>query len=666
MSTNDSMWLCTLCEKAFEVDPGTPTDEIRCPHCMRRTGLVPGGESGPASPAKMSEGGAEARATKGGSGLWKLLVLVVALGLGAGGAWWAWTAFSKPGPLDGLEQLAKTPDLASILDVGPEDSRLASCNSLKGFEDLLNSAGLVGDAGDAAPGSLRSVETLLAGSTWVLPAEGLAIGLSCLRKNGAFAAVCRPATKSLTMPIEKQPVGLCVVRDGTVTDAVLLPHNTALELSQLEPLEPAKGAAWVLAAAGGLAREPSDTYRLLGAALDIWEDPVIRFQLGEAKVRYKVMDFASEDMAKALMAGYNEEGVLRLAELQMRLGRFAEALGMYQKALQEGSTSPVVKLGKARCLLSVGKPDEAGPLLTELSKQSPDLEGLNQVLAAWHMMGKRPDEALAALKTDLAAHPSPGAALALVRATESMKGSEPAYQALAEIKVQGVELELERLRLGLMTGKKAETLELAKTLATRYGEDANVQRACGLVFFDMNDLPRSETSFAAAERLGGGKEFESLTYLTLVRYLLESKGQKPSPSGEETFKMLVGRHPNARLDVALSLEGLGLWQKARELLESALAADAGKMDLAVALYGLYLRNGDPGKADQLRQATLKRLSEAERPGVEEGFQHELESVQHPETTPSANEVVTPPTKAAIPSNQAPAPAAPGTPAPASK
>lgn len=647
MSANDNQWFCTLCNKTFEMESDLAESERRCPFCMRRTGLTKGGTQPDGKTGEASAFPSHTVKRKGS--WWKWLLVAVSVGAAGAGGWWAWSIWSVPGPMDDLERVALSEDLKLLLDVEPQDSRLATCDSLEGYRRLLEETGLLGDAAQTgvetsqeAPAALRSVGTLLGGGDRALPAEALAIGLACLRSHGMFAQPCRPAKVDLTAPMPRQSVGLCSVKDGKVESAVLIPDGGEVTPEELEVFTPAQGGAWVLATLGAMAQEPGEAYRLFGAALQAWEDPLVRFQLGEAKLRFKVPDFASEDMAKALSAGYNEQGAVRLAEVQAGLGHWDEALGLYQRVLQGSPSSPVAKLGKVKALLSMGQMKEAETLLAELEREAPSLEGLNHVLAAWHLANKRTDQALAALKKELDTRPTVSSALAWIRTLESVKGTAEAAKALAELKVPGVELELEALRLQLTQGQKAESAQSAEKLAQKYPTDPNVMRACGLAFFDAGELGKAEAAFAAADQYGQNKEFESLTYLTLVRYLMESKGLKSAQSGEATLKMLESRHPNADVDVALSLNGLGLWKQAREILEKKLESDPlRKVDIAVNLYGLYLRNGDPAKADALRKRILGELPEAERTGVEAGFQHELESVKEPEDTPSSASTPTP-------------------------
>ncbi len=632
MSENRETWFCTLCNKESELSPEQNEQELRCPHCMRKTGLVRGRAAATASAAAGSQG---VNSAKGSARWWIAGVLVLALAGGSVGAWFVWQALQAPDEGVDLDSLVQEETLKGLLDVSPEDPRLEGCGSLAGFAALLESKGFFGAPETDARVSLRPVSELLEGTRGGIPAEGLALGLACIRAHGSFAVPCLPTNVDLTVPMQKQPMGLCAVSDGKATDSVLLPKSLEMGPDSLRPLDARKGAALVLATAGGLAEEPAAVYGMMGKALEIFEDPLIRFQLGEAKVKFKVMDFASEDMAKALAAGYNQSGVMRLAEVQSRMGRWAEALGLYTKVLQESPELPKAKLGKIRSLLGMGRMADAEPLLKELSQTTPDMEELNHILAAWHLANKRGDEALAALRKEVALRPSPGSALALIRTAESVKGAEAAFAELGTLAVAGMEVELEKLRLALILGKREDVVKLAESLAATYPDDANVRRACGLGYFEVQQLDKAELHFDAADKLGGDREFESLTYLTLVRYLMEGAGRKPNESGASTLARLEQRHKNARLDVALSLEGLGQWQLSRTLLEEFLAKDPLKVDAAVALYGLYLRNGDPSRADALRKKTVAALPEAERVGVESGFQHELESVEHPEDTPSS-------------------------------
>lgn len=628
MSESRDPWLCTLCNEEFEPAEGSMEAELRCPKCMRKTGLVKGvvAHAAAAPPGNASH----YPGAPGGAGKWRVVVMLASVGLAGVGGWFGWQAWKAPSPQSGFEEMLSG-ELTAYLDVAQGDARLASCDTLKGYAALVEKAGKGQDSSKA----VRPASVLLDATDGLLPAEALLLGLACIRDHGPFAVPCRVAGVSPTVRLQQQAMGLCEVHDGEVAQHVVVPADGVPEGAALEALDLVKGAALVLATGGSMASEPSEAYRLFGAALSAWEDPRIRFQLGEAKVRFNVLDFASEDMAKALTSGYDEGGVMRLAEVQSRQGNWGEALGLYGKVLQENATAQKAKLGKIRCLLGLGKMADAEPLLNELEKSSPDMEELNHVLAAWHLANKRGDEALAALKREFDVRPSPASGLSLVRATESVKGAEAAFGLLNSLPERGMELELEKLRLALILGNKEEVARLAEALGTAYPDSAHVQRACGLGFFEVQQLDKAEHHFEAADTLGGAAEFESLTYLTLVRYMLEGSGKKGTKSAQETLAMLEQRHKNARLDVALSLEGLGLWNQARGLLEELLAKDAMKVDAAVALYGLYLRNGDPGRADALRQRTLAALPEQERIGVETGFQHEKESVESPEDTPSS-------------------------------
>ncbi|GEM_PF-4104558 len=630
----ESKWYCTLCKQEFGVEPQSNPGEIRCPLCMKKTGLVAGGASripgkpGGAHTKKQLAGAASGRS-------WLVAVVGAVIVVGGAAAALVWTLLEPQEGSRGLPELLQRPVVAEAVGLPSDKALLSTCNSLEGFQQLLEGFEPPPTGEDSLQSEVKGVSALLEQRGPALPVEILALGLACLNEGGSFAAPCRRKSVGLTEDLNMVPAGLCTAEGDAVGDAAIWPPESGLEPGDLVIMGYPEAVAWLLASKGATAAQPAKAYELFAEAMELAALPQFRFQLGEAKYRFKLPDFAAEDMAKALSAGFDAAGATRLAELLSRLGRWSEALEIYNRIVRESGSTPEVTLGQARAYLSMGRLAEAEPLLNQLAKSSPGLPGLNQVLAAWHLSSKRYDEGLAALKAEYDLRPSKESALGWLRALEATKGSEAALETLKQIDIGGMEISLERLRLHLVRDEKQEAVALARELSGSYPEEVLVRRASGMAFMHAGEFPEAEEAFAAAERLEGNTGYETLTYLTIARFQMEAKGLKPKESAMATLAKLEERNGEARLDVGLSLEGLGLWTQARDLFEEGLRGNKGRNDMAIALYGLYLRNGDPEKAAKLRNETLAAVKEAERVGLEAGFQHEYEAVQKPDQTPTS-------------------------------
>jgi hypothetical protein len=362
--TSAGTYVCTLCNQAFDVETGQP---VRCPHCLRVTGIVDA--SAPRSAPAL---------------LWpralRWLAVLAALAVVAAAAWLALRKLSAPAPFDPADELARlagvTPPWDGFSQVGAPFARSVegqeTGTAFAALAGVLGGKGFTPYSGSEPPDQVATALQLeAAGTVSVTPLEGVAYLLSCARAAGIPAVPCglRSEQRSLTVPFFKRGYAACLVSEATVT-AVVAPFSEAPP-EDYSPLPPEQFAAHFYAAMAESARLSAEAYRDYSAALTFSRDPAVLFSRGQRRVRSNVVEFGLDDMRAALASGDDAGARLVVAQLLMSRGQPARALAEFEAAIALDPGLVPARLGKATALVWLGQEARALPLLEELLAKDP-------------------------------------------------------------------------------------------------------------------------------------------------------------------------------------------------------------------------------------------------------------------------------------------------------
>jgi len=286
-----------------------------------------------------------------------------------------------------------------------------SC-SVTSFAGLADGAARAGfsplPAGERPERILTGEELAGGGADAVTSVEAAGFLLGCALASKVAATPCRKKGAGLTVPFIFRQYALCRAENGDLT-AVAPPFGEAGDLADWELMEPGAFFAHFLAAAGEIAVDPREAYRLFGAALEFKDEPALFFSRGLVKVRNGVVEFGVDDMRKAVSFETDAEALVKMGEILMERGDVGGALQEFSRAHTLDAGNVVARYGLARARLATGASDKALPILDELLAEGVDLPGLKTTLANTYLHlarhAEEVDEAFALLEKGLTRAP---------------------------------------------------------------------------------------------------------------------------------------------------------------------------------------------------------------------------------------------------------------------
>jgi len=593
-------YVCTLCNVEFPSDGESPP---RCPHCLRRTGVVPAAHDAP--PRRRWRPGRRTflvlSAAVAAAGLtaaaWFLLPLLSS-GDRAGPLEETLIAADMPVPWGDTDSLAS--DAGEMAGMTPQDAARAlsaACHERDGLR-------LLGP--DEHPEAFRTgseVHALHNGA--ISRVEAAACLVAMAMASGVRGTPCAPPPPTALVPAWDRAVGLCL---GQGTDrTVVVPGAVEADPDAWQSLSMAQFAAVYLAGAAEAADSQPRAYALFRQARALWDDPTILFRLGAAKARMGVKEFAIEDMRQALAAGAGSDGNLLLADTLLEVGEAAEAVQTYDKA---GAEAPRVRLGKARALLVLGQTDEAGTQLEPLARDHPDMDGVLETVASWKLRTGDLDGAVQTIENAIRLRPRPDHYLMLddllaqqKRPADSLPRLAAGYDATRALRV-GERL----LRRQIENGQADEAVRFSAQLLEDHADDRSARwlRFEALLAADRTKDADREAD-AVLRSPAGSDSRSAMIAAAVARLRLEAAGDKGIGLASDMLHKLALDGPRSIYYVTRWLDERGSPDLAERAVVLALEARPADEELTNHLYLLYGLHGRAEEARKVREQALAGL-----------------------------------------------------------
>ncbi len=376
-----------------------------------------------------------------------------------------------------------------------------------------------------------------------------------------------------------------------------------------------------MVACGQLPLPARAAYRFFAAALELVDDPDFRLQLGALKVQHNAPEFGLEEMRGALADGAPPGGYLLVGEALLGVGLPADALDAFEALLRVAPNAPVARLGKARCLGLLGRPEEAAPILEELVQTAPELRGLYAALALSRRHQGDLEGALEALRIEVAAHPDREYVTLLVDLLLEGKQETAAMVALDSLYEthQRADLALLAIEVTTAAGRTQEADERLTAALLRHPDNVEVLFLAAKRRLDARE-------FAAAEEVlmrlvpRDPDNPKVMVDLTLARFGLERAGEHGAKGARETASELGARWPRELYQVAQVLSEWQYWEETEKVLEDRFELDPRNRRLTGWLYFFYLAHHKPDKAAALRSQARPWVDESEQVRYQEMFE----------------------------------------------
>lgn len=611
--TSSIRHVCTLCNQEFDAPSA---ENPRCPHCLRRVGVVEVPTETPHVRRRFLP--------RLSGRTWLALSLSVAL-VGVGIACWQFLPDWLSGTTGSEAPLASfcstkrvvcpAPDTLTLppeLAAAPTGGELA-----KRLGPVLKEHGSILRP-DAPPGGLRSAAEILEGrELQIIPLEAVAVAWGAAQAAQLELAPCLPEPQLAAEPFWQRGYALCDDRCNLVYSP--LPPPSAE--SRWQCLTAPRFTAHFIAASGELSRRPKKTYWLFSVARELHDEPDMLLHLGVAKVRNNAAEFGIVDMRTALQSGAAADGQLLLGDALLATGLPADALGAYESLLQVAPESTAGLLGKARTLGLLRRGEEAAAILKKLEEEDPDLPGL---WAAVALMRRQSDDlpgAIAALRQEVARNPTREHVASLVdllleesKAEEAMTLLDTLYEELHR-----ADLALMALQLAGATGRENEAQERLTAALAAHPDDVELLGLAAQRALDASDSGGAEKLFMRL-RERDPENPQVLVDLALARFALEKAGDHGARPARETVDELGKKWPRRVYQVAQTLSSWKYWDETEKLLEERLAQQPGNRRLTAWLYFFYLSHEKAEKAAQLRERKHPDFDEEDLEWLGEAFQ----------------------------------------------
>jgi tetratricopeptide (TPR) repeat protein/DNA-directed RNA polymerase subunit RPC12/RpoP len=607
--TSSMSYVCTLCNREFTGPGDAP---IRCPHCLRRAGVVAVPE---VSRTSRWQGWRPGRGALLVTGALLLVSALVALGLYVAPQWWS------PGPDHDLEQFCLSHNVpcptALAVELPEELSHWQSHDDVApGMARFFARVGAVVSAGALPDRLFTAPEMVVEPTLTPTSLEAVALAWQAAQRAGLTTQPCCQRATMESLPYWQRPYRLC---DGACRP--IYEPIPGAGTDHLECLDARTFAAHFMVASAQLPLPARAAYRLFAAARELVDEPDFRLHLGALKVQHNAPEFGIEEMRGALADGASPGGYLLVGEALLGVGLPADALDAFDALLRVAPNAPEARLGKARCLGLLGRPEEAAPILEELVLTAPQLRGLYAALALSRRHQGDLEGAVEALRVEVAAHPDREYVTLLV---DLLLESKQETTAVAELDSlyethHRADLAMMAIEVTSAAGRDEEADERLNAALQRHPD--NVE----LLYLTANRRLH-EHEFAAAEEvlmrlaLRDPENPQVLVDLTLARFGLERAGKQGARGARETARELGTRWPREVYGVARLLSEWQYWEETEKVLEDRLETEPRNRRLVGWLYFFYLAHDKPEKAAALRALDRPWVEDSEQVRYQQMFE----------------------------------------------
>lgn len=606
MQNDDRSYYCALCDKAFSVPSGT---EPRCPVCLRTTGVSARLEGVESALSEAQQ--AHSPRSRGNRFRW-VFVSIACLALAIAGAAF-WLAFRVgPGQESTLQTVLVEAGIPNLL--GQEKSLSLKAEFPSGIDqvgDWLQGLGLTAGIPETPPTDIRSPEELREAPGQACPLELLLFSVAAGKagSRGGMQA-CEGPVGSIAMPFWSRSFGLCVAAPTGGLDVLDFVQGPLGIREDWKLANESRCVGLFLAALGEASAVPKEAYQWFDLALRTEDRPEYRFHLGLKKVAFGVADFGIDDLRTALTresdaGGFEALGVALLSQRKAA----DEALNAFSTALEKEPGRVESRKGKAQALLWLNQIEPAVAELQSLLEESPGTPGVHAALAQAYMLRKDSEKAIAELEEELKIAPSVPLVLGLADLEKQLHGSEAALKRLeAHRKLPGGgALAAQTLSILVREGRMDEALGRISEWDKDYQEDATFLRAAGMVQREAGQVVVAEQTLAKALALVPESD-DLLVQVALCRLLAAEARVSVQGRWEEDIRALMGRNPEAVIQLAQQMGLQGKAALAEKVLRLAMEATDKPGRIATALYALLAGSGKIEEAGLLRKDMQSKLT----------------------------------------------------------
>jgi tetratricopeptide (TPR) repeat protein len=602
--------VCTLCNRTFEI---LEDGEIRCPQCLRMTGVVS------ATPAALAQGGISIDRRM----LLRLFGGALGLALLAVGGYFLVPLLQSenrylqleaecvrsrvPCAWEGADQWG-TPFAEKVSGQADKDkfAQLGLCLDLLQVKPLqtVPEKRYVLTGQQVAERDVRNVSSL----------EATGYLLGCALTAGLDVVPCSFDLDEPSQRFIDRTYGVCTVdEDGQIADHLVpFVDDEDPPVNELSIMTPGRFTSHFIAAAAKAEDRPRESYRMFARALVYDEPAEVLFHRGVVKARNGAVEFGVDDVQSALKTAPSAPGHTVLGDILMRQGTPADALNSYTSALSLNANYRLAQVGKARALLGTGAEEQALALLEQLREEDPSLPGLHAALATCYSHRGETDKAVQELREEVRQNPNPTSygllADHLISAGEADEAVKLLEQGYEQLNSPGMGITLTGFYAKV--DRQDDALALCGRLAAEHADRHDVWRDCGSLAFGAQAYGSAEEFLSRAVALAPHHK-DGWAWLYVTRLKLEKKQEKGTKTAQATLEEMLGRFASARLNVAQVL----LWSEEADAAEVVLreGLDAAAPDVSIlrALYYTLRRNGKDEEAGHLRDRWLDELDEEE-------------------------------------------------------
>ncbi len=298
--------------------------------------------------------------------------------------------------------------------------------------------------------------------------------------------------------------------------------------------------------------------------------------------------------------GQNLIGLAYLAE-----GKTNQAIGEFEKILQENELDQVTVNNLARVYMSDNRLEDAKKLLSRAVDKNPqDMDSMKQLASIAARQGHK-DEMLDILKKSVENNPdelSPK----LLLAVQYLKGNDAtkAIQVLTGVEGKGKEQHTYLLLMSqakLQVGEHEHSIRLLKSLLAKDDTIAPAHFLLALAYSADRDAQRMEEELEKTLEIAPNHLFANI-YLARLSLLQGNKDEFRKLV--QHLQVLAPKSPDVQLLSAKVLSMDGMYKKAIDILEP-LIAQSKSTELYLDLAGAYAKAGQQRRATQLLEQWLE-------------------------------------------------------------
>ncbi len=610
--TSPTLHVCTLCNREFD---GSHQEPPRCPHCLRRVGVI-------SVPAKVPT--VRLRILPRLSPLaWTVCAAVV--GLMTIGiliwqvrpAWFSGDSESDSSQADFCTDHRVQCPLDGPLSLPPELTALTNPGELTGpLVGVLEEHGTL-HRPTSPPDRIRTAsEVLEETGLQLIPIEAVALGWAAAQAANLDVVPCLPATQRASEQFWQRSYALC----GSGCELLYSPLSSPGSGSDWKCLPEAQFTAQFIAAGGQLSLPAKEAYRLFAAARELHQDPDLHLHLGLVKVHNNAPEFGIEDMRAALQAGAAADGQLLLGDALLDVGLPADALDAFETLLRVAPGHAAGRLGKARALGLLGRGEAAATILGDLEKENSDLPGLWAAIGLTRRQSKDLDGAAQALRREITGNPLREHVATLVDLLLEQRKEEEAMTLLDTLyqKLHRADLALMAVQLTAATGKEDEAQERLISALANHGDNVELLQLSANWLLEKKDFGGAEEVLMRLHKRDP-ENIQVLVDLALTRFGLEKAGGHGARTARETVKELEKKSHRRVFQVAQVLSSWKYWDETEKIIEDRLAEHPGSRRTTAWLYFFYLSHDKTEKARQLRENPHSELDAEDLEWLKEAY-----------------------------------------------